>query len=365
MAEHLTNLSAGEIHRYLSLARSLKGQHHFYDMHVHPFEIVFNKGTYEESQDHSGIFSTGTSAFKPPQISELTLEHQGDKASASGMVQRPAIFKMKFSALYAHTGPEVFRAQMDLSTVDRILLLPVAPLVGNIDSQMSDMKRIFQEDENFFFAWSVSNDLENSDVYSAAQKAIENYNICSVKQNLTHTGINISQPDGNRRLQIIMEVCSGLSLPLILHSGRSPLASEPEQSKYGEIDVLETFNWNNYSCPVVFAHSAAYGYTATEIKTNIVPRLKKLISKNDNILVDISGVDAYGLKDVLEGLPSERILFGSDALYEPQWQRVVKLLHTLENSSLDTEHSFFNIMSHNPRKYIFNQCKKERDHAQR
>jgi len=347
------NITIDEAKQYLSMAKSIKGTHHFYDMHVHPFEIVFTKGSYQQNEENPGIYSTGSSAFMPPQISEIILEKQVDKAGTSGMLQRPAIFRMKFSALYAHTGPEVFRTQMNLSTVDRILLLPVAPLEGNVNPQMSDMKKIFAEDKRFYFGWSVSNDIEPEDVYNAACEAMEYYNICSIKQNLTQTGTNISHPEGKKRLESILDTCTKLNLPLILHSGKSPLAADSEASKYGELEVLEQFDWTSHSCPIVFAHSASYGHTASEIKDNIIPRLMKLLTLYDNILIDISGVDIIGMKYILESIPSDRILFGSDSLYEPQWQRVVKLLHTLEESSLNTEDSFFKIMSYNPEKHIF------------
>jgi hypothetical protein len=299
MTNHESIIGIEEVKRYLSMARSIKGSHHYYDMHVHPFEIVFKKGIYQENKQQSGVYSTGSSNFSPPQISEIQFEGRDDKAGTSGMLQRPAIFRMKFSAIYAHTGPEIFNAQMNLSTVDRILLLPVAPAEGNINPQLIDMQRIFGEDGRFFFGWSVSNDIKNSDIYKEACDAKNNYNICSIKQNLTQTGINIEEQDGNERLQSILETCNTLDLPLILHSGKSPLAKNPETSKYGEIEALEMYDWNSYSCPIVFAHSVAYGYSAEEIIGDIVPRLKKILTKYDNIVIDISGVDINGMKIIL------------------------------------------------------------------
>jgi len=346
-------ISIEEVSQYLSIAKSLKGSHYFYDMHVHPFEIVFTKGTYQENQQKAGLYSTGPTEFSTPQLTDIILESQEDKASASVMLQRPAIYRMKFSALYAHTGPEVFGAHMNLSTIDRILLLPVAPLEGSVNPQMDDIKKIFAGDERFYFGWSVSNDIKNEDIYKEACKAIKKFNVSSLKQNLTQTEINISTPEGKERLEFILDSCTKLNLSLILHSGRSPLAKNSEISRYGEIEVLEKFNWNSFACPIVFAHSAAYGCSAAEVKNQIIPRLKKMITKYPHLLIDISGVEIQGMINILEIIPIERILFGSDALYEPQWKRIVKLLYALEKSAVNLEESFIKIMSHNPENQIF------------
>jgi hypothetical protein len=353
MSSHVVKISIAEVNHYLSLAKVIKGSDQFYDIHVHPFEIVFTKGNYQENQHERGIFSTGLKPYAPPQISEIVLDQQVDKADVQGMSVRPAIFRMKFSTLYAHTGPQVFNKQMSLSAIDRILLLPVASSQSSVNPQMYDMKRIFAEDERFYRAWSVSNDVKNSDIYDDACKAINLFNICAVKQNLTQTEINIDHPDGKKRMNSILDSCTKLNLPLILHSGRSPLAKNPELSLYSEIDILEKFDWSPYTCPIVFAHSASYGYSAREIRDYIIPHLLKILEKHTNILIDISGVDIRGMIYLLEEIPSDRILFGSDALYEPQWQRMVKLLFALEKSSVDTEESFSKIMSHNPENYIF------------
>jgi predicted TIM-barrel fold metal-dependent hydrolase len=263
---------------------------------------------------------------------------------------------MKFAALFAHSGPEVFKQHMDLCAIDRAMLLPVAQAEGDINSQMRDMKDFFSADERFLIGWSVSNEIKNEDILKETSNALKNYNICSIKQNFTQCEIDISQTEGKTRLESILEACNRLNLPLILHTGRSPLAGSAELSQFGEIQTLETFDWGSYTNPVVFAHSAAYGYSADEIQNYIIPRLKNLFSAFEHIFIDISGVDISGMQYLLDEIPTERILFGSDALYEPQWQRMVKLLFALEKSSVKFEESFVKIMSHNPQNYIFSEA---------
>lgn len=348
-----TKISMMEVSRYLAMARSMKGKHKFYDMHVHPFEIVFNKCAYQENKINSGLYSTNSSSFSAPKLTELVVMNPGDKESKSKLYQRPLIFRMKFSALYTHSGPKVFNAQRNLSTIDKMLLLPVAQVEGNVEPQMKEMKKMYSTDKKYFFGWSVSNTIRDKDIYQAACSAKKLYNICAIKQNLTQSEINIASVKGKRRLEHILETCTNLNLPLILHTGKSPLAKDKKISRYSTIEVLEKFDWSAYSCPVVFAHSASYNYSPKNVKESVIPRLKKMISANKNLFIDISGIDVLSLKYILNKIPTDRILFGSDALYEHQWQRVVKLLHALERSSKKFEESFIKIMSHNPERNIF------------
>lgn len=355
MTDQQVKINKDEVIRLLSYAKSVKGSHHFYDMHVHPFEIVFSKGNYQVNEQQTGLFSTGQRPFTPPQLSEVIIEQTFDKAGTEGQPLRPAIYRMKFSSLYTHTGPEVFNVQMDLSSIDRILLLPVATPENDVYSQMNDMKRIFKGDDRFYRGWSVSNDIVNDQILNEAAAAVKNYNICAVKLNLSQTEIDISHPQGKERFRAILYACVKLNLPLILHGGRSPLAKNPESSQYGEIETFERFDWSGYNIPVIFAHSAAYGYSTEEIKSIIIPHLKKMLSDHYNILIDISGVDINGMQEILEVISIDRILFGSDALYEPQWQRMVKLIYALDRSTHQTEESLIKIMSLNPERYIFSQ----------
>jgi predicted TIM-barrel fold metal-dependent hydrolase len=359
MTDQQIKLNKDEVVRLLSYAKSIKGSHHFYDMHVHPFEIVFTKGSYQANEQQTGVFSTAQKPFTPPQLSEVIIEQAVDKTGIENLPLRPAIYRMKFSSLYTHTGPEVFNLQMVLSMIDRILLLPVATPDIDVYSQMDDMKRIFEDDSRFYMGWSVSNSISNDEIFREATAAVKNYNVCSVKLNLSQMEIDISEPRGKKRIELILDACVKLNLPVILHGGRSPLAKTQKISQYGEIETFELFNWSRYDIPVIFAHSAAYGYSAKEIKSFIIPRLKKMFSDHSNILIDISGVDINGLQEVLEVISIDRILFGSDALYEPQWQRMAKLIYALDRSTQDTEESLIKIMSLNPEKYIFSQIDRE------
>ena len=83
---------------------------------------------------------------------------------------KPEILTRRFSKLYENTGPKLFGAHMGLSSIDKILLLPVAPPEGTIDRQMLKMKEIFGKDKRFFLGGSLSNNVPNEEIHSYTRK---------------------------------------------------------------------------------------------------------------------------------------------------------------------------------------------------
>ena len=340
--------------KYLEAAASIKGTALFSDMHTHPFEIVFTNFNYRISPEQNGLYSNGLSKFTAPKVTELNIAKPKPHPTTTCLFKRPAIFRMKLSALYAHTGPAVFDAQMDLSGIDRILLLPVAGRNGSIDAQMNAMGEMFPDRQRYFFGWSVANCIKSEAIFDKAIEAVNRFNIAAIKLNLSQLEINPSSYPGKMRVEQILRVCSQLNLPLIVHSGKSPLSRNSATASFSTLEVLRYVKWNVSSSPVIFAHAGSYCCDYSEINDQTLPLLKKMLSKFDNLFIDISGIDTSAMALVIDSIPTDRILFGSDTLYEPQWQLIVKLYHVLENHSAHPDTSFLKIVSDNTDNYIFN-----------
>ncbi len=352
-------ISRKAVGEYLSIAKSIKGSHLFFDMHTHPFEVIFRANDYHPHPDQNGLYTTGESEFSPPQISELISMANDNVRDVSGIFRRPAVSWKRLSSLYAHTGEVVFEAQMSLSWIDRILLLPVAPPEGSIDDQMPIIERMFQDREKYHFGWSVSNNIKNEDISESAMDAIDRFGIEAIKIHPGQMEIDPTSTSGKLRLEAILDTCNSLRLPLILHSGNSPLTRIPEAATFSTIDTFKDIHWDISAYPVVFAHAASYNCSIEEMKHHILPLLKKLMQQYHNLFIDISGLDISRLTQVFHYVPIERILFGSDSLYEAQWQVVVKLLYSLQQISSSLEEDFLNIISFNPLQYIFRQSTSE------
>jgi len=346
-----------KVEKYLEIAKSLKDSNQFFDMHTHPFEVIFAHCAYKPHPDQNGVYTTGISDFWPPRITALIDKEEQDQSVYSESYQRPAISQMRLSSLYSHTGPRVFNSHMEISGIDRILLLPVAPRKGDVDGQMLAMEKMFPDRERFHFGWSVSNDLKNDEILKSAEKTVNRFNISAIKIHPSQTEIDLSSDPGKVRVECILNVCRKLQLSLILHSGRFPMARIPQAQEYSTIDVLMDLNWDLSPYPVVFAHSASFSCSGLEMEEHILPKLLKLISRYDNLFIDISELDIPQLSLLIERIPIDRILFGSDALYGTQWHVVVKLLCALEKVSSNLESDFLTIINHNPDKHIFKTSK--------
>ncbi len=342
-----------EAKKYLEFAKSLSKSHIFFDMHVHPFEVVYSECAYLPHPDQEGCYTTGKSNFSPPRIHDIETEEKSDRIAFSASPQRLAISKMMLSSLYSHTGPKVFEAQMELSGIDRILLLPVASRVGDLDGQMIALERMFPNREKFYFGWSVPNSLNDEQIFDSAKGALHRFDIRAIKLHLSLIEINILTDPGKQRLNRILGACSKLHLPLILHTGKFPIARFPQVSEYCTINALKDFEWDITPFPVVFAHAASFSCDPEEMEEHILPTLKKMLSRFDNLFVDVSELDVHSLILILRSIPIDRILFGSDALYDDQWKAIVKLLIALEKVSSRMEEEFLKIIVHNPANYIF------------
>jgi len=67
-------------------------------------------------------------------------------------------------------------------------------------------------------------------------------------------------------------------------------------------------------------------------------------------MVDISATEFEALCLILDNVDHERIVFGSDALYELQWKTVVKLMHGFKLMHKNYKEKFIQITSKNPLK---------------
>ena len=84
-----------------------------------------------------------------------------------------------------------------------------------------------------------------------------------------------------------------------------------------------------------------------------IDNLWHLLLLHNNLMIDISALEIDALIAVLKNIDCDRILFGSDALYESQWSSIVKLLHALSKTTSHFEETFVQIACINPSRYIF------------
>jgi predicted TIM-barrel fold metal-dependent hydrolase len=336
-----------KVDKYIALVKDVQSCFRTYDVHIHPMEVFFGPLDYREDPHTKGLFAVGNTRYKSPSLSSL----KGGGFSAKMSSDQLRMIRFFLARTYSHSGPKVFCEYFDMIGIDRGLLLPVAPEVGSMNGQMAICHEMFRNNERFRLAGSVPNGVGNDSVNGFLRDQVKTYNIAAVKIHPNITGINLGKPRGKERLECIIDVSSGLDIPVIIHGGRSDILKK-DSSRFAEISHFKDIGLKS-SRAVVIAHGGAYGIQVTEVIDEVLPVIKKLLNLYENLYIDISGLSHEVILQFLQHIGTERILFGSDALYENQIIMIGRLIYALENSDLGFENSLIQMLSQNAANGIF------------
>lgn len=349
-------LTKDQVDTYLKTAKEIGESYKLMDMHVHPFEVIYYGLKYVPNSEVAGLYSTNVSRYVPSETALL----KEDEASEAKYRQMAPDLRAKFSLfsfrrLYAHTGPALFREQMRLGGIGKSLLLPVMSPDESDESQMERMTEMFGHDERFALGYCVPNSVPVDGITGAVRAAIQKYNVRAIKIHPNITGIDLTASSGKQRVEAILEASRETGLAVIVHGGRSPDVKDPKAVGYSTLQNLGSIDWGITGAPVVIAHAGIFGHEASEIETDILPLLDRLLANYDHLIVDVSALNIQGLGSVLNRVDLSRMVFGSDALYHLQWRAVVKLMYALEKTVINYEEAFVQIASVNPEKYILSE----------
>ncbi|MCP3178144.1 amidohydrolase [Desulfuromonas sp. KJ2020] len=329
----------------LNTIREIKGSHTFYDIHVHPFEVMFDACQYRHSPGYDGLYCSSSSTYKAPEITEVNL-HQ-DLAKPGETLDpkyRAMACLLNARRFYSHTGPVVFADQMALCGIDKVLLLPVMAENESGEAQMNAMCRMFGQSDKFMTAYSVPNDIPNDDVDAQMGRIVAKYNVRALKIHPSVTGIDLGCQKGIDRVESLLAAANNNGLKVVIHGGKSPNCKNSQAISYGIIQNLRNIDWSIISEPVIIAHGGCFGYGYEEAKETIVPILLNLFESHDHLSFDTSAIGIELLSHLFERFDSKRILFGSDALYEKQWISILKLWCGLTLSNKKLEKSLLDIL---------------------
>ncbi len=352
-------LEKKEIKIYLDMAHEIRESHSLIDMHVHPFEIIYKGLKYNKKNLHYGVYSLNNQTYVPPQITENVIEKKiNEKFEQYGENIKRKMLLLKAMCLYAHVGPEVIGDHMKICGVDKVLLLPVLTPDETSEVQMEMMAEIFGEDKRFIFGYCVPNYIQNNQISKVVKNAILKYNIKAIKIHPNISGIDLTTNFGRERIERILEASRDTGLMVIVHGGRSPDINNSETIAYSVLKNLQAIDWGITREPVVIAHAGTFGHDSLEVVNDVLPVLNKLLSKYNNLLVDVSAVNIETLCLILKNIDFDRILFGSDSFYKIQWHGVVGLLYALKKTKNNCENGFVKIASVNPMRYVIGEDRK-------
>jgi predicted TIM-barrel fold metal-dependent hydrolase len=209
------------------------------------------------------------------------------------------------------------------------------------------MNDIFGGDERFELGYCVPNEVDLESIDLKIKENVRRYGIKILKIHPNITEINLDSILGVERVETILESSQKNKLKVIVHGGRSPILKNEGAVSFATMKNLEKIDWSITSEAVTIAHAGAFGCDTLEIKGEVLPKLKKMLAKYDNLYVDLSGIEFGDLCLILKSLDTDRIVFGSDSFYEYQWKGLVRLFAALQTSSSRVEESFLKICSLN------------------
>ena len=344
-------IDESSVESYLEIIREIAASVRLTDSHVHPYEILYDDCRYEPNPGMVGVYSTGNATYGRPSIGAISLEAAAEPASGTrrDLIERMMLLAMR--SRFTHTGPQCWLDQARLAGMERFVFLPVAQPGRTADARMAEMAKMFGGGSQFIMGYSLPNTLAPEVVEADIQRAVKNYDISVLKVHPTVSGHDLTRIDGRRRVNALLQASHHARLPVILHGGVSPgVTYSPEASQQGELDNLANLDLGGTDSPVVIAHAGAFGIGADEFERRVLPQLHDLLSRFDHLMVDTSALTVDILGVLLDKVAPERILFGSDALYEPSWQAAVKLYWVLERKFSRPAEIFAKIAGENSEK---------------
>jgi predicted TIM-barrel fold metal-dependent hydrolase len=351
-------LDKREVRELLARVQQGRGSDPFVDVHIHPFDVIFQSLRYRRQAAQAGVYGCDDTTFVPPEVGAVRLRGPTVPSTA----WRPAFFMLLVRRLYRHTGPRVLADQLSLAGIDHALLLPVAPATGSNEAELDVLYEMFGGDPRFTLATSVPNGVPDHAVAPFVARAVERHRARAVKLHPAITGIDLGSAPGRERAEAVLDACRRSGVSLVVHGGRSYPAVDPRAGSYASIENLAAIRWREARVPVSIAHAGCYGHGLDEMERTVLPKLDAMLSANDNLFVDVSALEHDALALVLRRVPRERLLFGSDALYESPWSAFAKLACALQLVGMDVEASIARIAGRNPSRFLCPGSARHDDH---
>jgi hypothetical protein len=333
-----------EPHLLLEWARDLGRTYSFFDCHVHPFDVLTGDIAYQRDEHFEMLFSKGSSAYYQPAVDhEIGLNTRSPTSQQDS--GRALLLASRFK--YLHTGSKVITDQLNAAGLSGALLLPVARAPGKSDEMLQASREMFWGEKRLYVGCAFPVGVPADRLSSFFRAALESYQIRAIKIHPNLAGIDPSTSEGHELMEATLEAAGALSLPVIIHVGRTIALKPFDSTEYGILEHLEGIDWSISTAPVIFAHAGCYELTEAEANIALC-KLNLLFEKYPNLMADTSNLEAFSLRLVLKKISRKRLLFGSDALYIPIWKAWLRLLHALHDISDSADDDLICIASLNP-----------------
>jgi len=223
---------------------------------------------------------------------------------------------------FSRTGVKRLLEEMDRALVDEAVLLPVEPWLPTDIVQKS-----FSHQRLRLLGSVDIHNIQVQEIKNTIKHFVDDYGIIGLKMHPNMQSF-LPQPSQNpsdlaEKLRLIYQAAEEYGLYLLFHGGPSGLARKldekygnfPQKSRYGllinycdEDGRSELFG--QYRTPVVIAHLGHFGAPRLNM-----PLVRTILEKFDTVYFDTAGAPSGFIQKFIEWGGSERIVFGTDALY--------------------------------------------------
>jgi hypothetical protein len=341
------------VEELLALAHRVGRRQRLHDVHVSPYEVIFHELSYRPDPERPGLHSLEGANYLPPAAGKLRIHDAAASDRLASRAEVPRSFSMlMLRKQYAHIGPAVLGDHMALSGIGKSLLIPVTRPGADPDEQTRMMFELYRDDPRFDFAYCPRLHASLDQAAEELDRARALHPIRAAKINANIQGLDLSEAGVRAGLGHLLAACRAADLPLIVHGGISRLLPDPRGRRYASLERLATIPWGESGTAMVLCHAGLFGCPSDEVR-DLLPVLEGMLDDNPRLLVDVSGLAFSTLCTLFERLDPRRVVFGSDALYFPQWSAVVKVLLALEQLGLPVEERFAMLAGSTPQQCLW------------
>jgi predicted TIM-barrel fold metal-dependent hydrolase len=243
---------------------------------------------------------------------------------------------------YEKAGEKRLLAEMDEASIDQAFLLPISP--------WSDNEAILNTYQSDRFYMLHSPDIHNKSKDTIVQelKKCRELGVIGLKM---HPNLQCFYPQPSQnsslemveKLRAIYQTAEEERLVVLFHGGKSFYTDQvnklyenvhtPRSRTHG---VLENFAnqdgyseiFENYKFPVIIAHLGHFGTLSPNFEL-----MRRVVERYSQVYFDTSGCEPALIRGSLEAISSERIVFGTDGIYNREIFGIHFLLEAVESVS--------------------------------
>ena len=326
------------------------------DSHIHPLDVM---GVVHYSETRSDCPDQD---YLQPGILEKFNYNKIEKLGSRAYFKlHPRGVEGIIEKTYQHVNVDRMIKEMEASLTDKGVLLSLDPWAPT-----ETVGKKYSHDSRFLILGSIDvNEIDVSEIEKKILSYIQSYNIVGLKFHPNLQNFK-PQPSHNNpligeRLHKIYDVAARNNLYLLFHGGISNFTKKinkryevSERSRHNAllknfVNKDGTSELFSYGMQIVIAHIGHYGMV--NIDYSLVSEICK---KYPNVFFDTSGVSSHTIGKTINMVPSDRLIFGSDALYNRIAYNIAFLYNAVMGSGVyeTWETSLVNILGRNFYNYI-------------